>query len=140
MEVELARGLVPRPVRVLLVGEHHVARLLLGLLVAPDIEVAIGRVAALARGLEPRVPVGRVVHDEVGDDAEAAVARRAHELREVPEGTEPRIDAVEVDDVVAVVAVGRGVERHQPHAADADAAEVVEALREPGQVAAAVAV
>ena len=52
--------------------------------------------------------VGGVVHDEVDDHPDAAVARRAHELDEVAEGAEPGVDAVEVGDVVAVVATGVG--------------------------------
>ena len=46
----------------------------------------------------------------------------------------------EVDDVVAVVAVRRRVERHQPQAGGAEAREVVDALDQAGEVAAAVAV
>ena len=53
---------------------------------------------------------------------------------------EPPVDAVEVDDVVAVVAVGRGVERHEPQARHAQLGQVVDALGQPRQVAAPVAV
>ncbi len=74
VQVVLAGLLVPRPVGVLLVGEDDVAGLLLGLLVAPHVEVAVGRVAVGARGLEPRVLVGGVVDDEVGDHPDPAVA------------------------------------------------------------------
>jgi hypothetical protein len=49
-----------------------------------------------------------VVDDEVGDDADPAVARRAHELDHVPERPEPRVHRVEVGDVVAVVPLGDG--------------------------------
>ena len=73
--------------------------------------------------------VGGVVDHEVGDHPDAAVARGAHELDEVAERAEPRVDGVVVGDVVAVVAVGRGVERHQPEAGDAEPGEVVDALR-----------
>ena len=109
-------------------------------LVAPEVEVAVRRVRRRARGLEPRVLVGRVVHDEVRDHADAAVAAGAHHLREVAERPERRIDAEEVRDVVAVVAVGRGIERHQPQAADAQPGQVVDPLGQPDQIAAAVAV
>ena len=140
VQIPLARLLVVRPVRVLLVGEDDVARLLLRLVVAPDVEVAIGRVARGPRLLEPRVADRRVVDDQVGDDPDAAVLRGAHHLGEVAERAELRVHGVEVDDVVAVVALGRGVERHEPDAGDADPREVVDALDEPRQVAAAVAV
>ena len=140
VQVELAGRLVPRPVGVLLVGEDDVAGLLRRLLVRPHVEVAVRRVLVGARGLEPRVLVGGVVHHQVGDHPDAAVARRAHELDEVAVGAEPRVDAVEVGDVVAVVLARRGVERHQPQARDAEAAEIVDPLGQAGQVADAVGV
>ena len=140
VQVVLARLVVPRPVGALLVGEHDVPRLLLGLLVHPDVEVAVRRVAVGACGLEPRVLVGGVVHHQVGDHADAAVARRAQHLGEVAVGAELGVDAVEVADVVAVVATGGGMERHEPQARDADAGQVVEPVGEALQVAATVAV
>ena len=140
VQVVLARLVVPRPVRALVVGEHDVPRLLLGLLVHPDVEVAVRRVAVGACGLEPRMLVGRVVHHEVGDHADAPVARRAQHLGEVAVGAELGMDAVEVADVVAVVATGGGMERHEPQARDADAGEVVEPVGQALQVAATVAV
>ena len=141
VQVVLAGLLVPGPVGVLLVGEDDVAGLLRRLLVGPDVEVAVGRVGVRARRLEPRVLVGGVVHHEVGDHADAAVARGADHLHEVAVGPQPRVDAVEVDDVVAVVAVARRrIERHEPQAADAEPRQVVDPLGQPGQVAAAVAV
>ena len=86
------------------------------------------------------MPVGGVVHDQVDDDPDAAVAGGAEHLDELAVAAEPRIDAVEVGDVVAVVAVGRREERHQPEARDAEVGEVVDAPREPGEVADPVAV
>ena len=61
-----------------------------------------------ARGLEPRVLVRGVVDDQVDDDADAELSRLVHELDEVAERAEARVDAVVVGDVVAVVAVGDG--------------------------------
>ena len=69
---------------------------LLGGLVAPDVVGAIGRAGIGARRLEPRVLVGGVVDDEVDDHLDAAVVRGAHELDEVAEVAEPRVDAVVV--------------------------------------------
>ena len=139
VQVPAPGPLVIGPVRVLLVREDHVAGLLLGLLVLPDVEVVEGRVA-VARRLEPRVGARRVVGHEVGDHAEPAVARRAHEVDEVAVGPEPAVDAVEVGDVVAVVALARGVEGHEPEATRAEAGEVVDALGQALEVADAVAV
>ena len=139
VQVVLPGLLVELPDAVLLVGEDDL--LLLGRrLVAPDVEVAVGRVLALAGALEPRVLVAGVVDDEVGDDPHAAVLRGADDLDEVAEAAEPPVDAVEVDDVVAVVAVGRRVDGHQPQARHAQRRQVVEPLRQALQVAGAVAV
>jgi hypothetical protein len=140
VQVPAARLAVVGPVGLLLVGEDDVARLLLRLLVRPHVERVERVVRAFARRLEPRVLVGRVVGHEVRDDAQPAVARGADQLDEVAVGPEPRVDAVEVGDVVAVVALARGVERHQPQAAHADPGEVVDPLAQAGEVAVAVAV
>ena len=73
-----ARDRIPRPVRRLEVLEDD-ARLPVALGgVAPDVEVAFDRPGrGAARALEPRVLVGRVVEDQLGDDAEAARVRLA---------------------------------------------------------------
>ena len=69
-----------------------------------------------------------------------AVVGGPDELDEVAVRAEPAVDAVQVGDVVAVVAVGRRVEGHQPQAGDAELGEVVDALGQAGEVADAVAV
>jgi hypothetical protein len=86
------------------------------------------------------VLVRGVVDHEVGDHPHPAVARGADELDEVPERAQPRVDAVEVGDVVAVVLVRGGEERHQPDAGDAEAVQVIDLLDQPAEVAAAVTV
>ena len=121
-------------------GKTTSPRLLLGLLVAPHVEVVEGRVRLAASVLEPRVLVGRVVHDEVGDHPDAGLPRRAHHVEQVAVRAEPGIDAVEVGDVVAVVALARGHERHEPDAVDAQPREVVDAVAQAREVPAPVAV
>ena len=108
VQVPLAGRLVPGPVRVLLVGEDHVAGALARLLVAPHVPVVEGGVARGAGAAEPRVVDRGVVDDQVGDDPDSPVAGGADHLGEVAERAEARVDGVEVEDVVAVVAVGRG--------------------------------
>jgi hypothetical protein len=49
-----------------------------------------------------------VVDDQVRDHANPAVASGADELDELPERAQPRVDTVEVGDVVAVVPVRGG--------------------------------
>ena len=70
--------------------------------------------------------VGGVVDDQVDDHTQPAVGGRAHELNEVPERAQPLVDSVVVRDVVAVVAVGRRVEGHQPQARHPQAGQIVD--------------
>ena len=140
MEEPLPGLLVEGPDAVLGVREHDRGLRRARRPVAPDVEVAEPVVGRGPRLAEPRVLVGRVVHDHVDDHAHAAVLRRPDQRDEVSERAEPRIDAVVVGDVVAVVAVRGGLERHQPQAADPDPRQVVDALRQAADVADAVAV
>ncbi len=73
--VELPAHRVERPVRLLGVDEDdsRVRVLLAG--VAPHVVVAVRAVRISPRLLEPFVRVGRVVHDEIGDDAYASAVR-----------------------------------------------------------------
>jgi len=140
VEVPLAGLLVVGPDAVLLVREDD---LVLGVrrgVGAPNVVVAVGVVLAAARLQEPRVLVGRVVDDQVRDDADAAVARRSHQLDEVAVGPQPGVDAERVGHVVAVVPAGGRVERHQPQAGDAELGQVVDLVGQPGEVPDPVAV
>lgn len=131
--------LVVLPDRIFLAREDHV-RCIGGSLIGPDVEVAVGRGAAAAGGDEPRMPVGGVVDDEVDDHADAAIPRHPDDLHEIAVGPQPRVDAVEVADVVPVVAVGGRVNRHQPQARDAEVGEIVDALGQTLEVTDAVPV
>ena len=131
---------VPGPVRRLGVDEDD-PRVLVELVgVGPDVEVAVGTLRVLAAGLEPRVLVGGVVHDEVDDHPDAARVRRVEEVVEVLDGADLGEDVGVVGDVVAAVAQGRGEERRDPQAVDAEPLEVVELLDQALEVADAVAV
>ena len=101
----------------------------------PHVEVAVRAVGVRARGLEPRVRVGGVVHDQVGDDPDPAGVRGRHQLAELRHGAELREHGVVVADVVPAVAQRRGVERRQPEAVDAEPLDVVELVDEAGEVA-----
>ena len=127
------------PNAVLLVGEDDVLRARLGLGRAPHVVVAVRVVLAATGGLEPRVSVRRVVHDEVDDDPDAAGPSGAHELDEVAVGPETGVDTEEVRDVVAVVLAGGRIEGHEPEARHAEVVEVLDALGHAADVAGAVA-
>jgi len=81
-----------------------------------------------------------VVHDEVRDDAHAALVRLLHELTEVVDRPVVRVDGEEVRDVVAAVAERRLVHRQQPQAVHAEPLEVVELVDQAAEVAGAVVV
>ena len=127
--------LVPRPVRRLGVGEDDPRLFVLLVRVRPDVPVALGVVRARARLLEPRVVARRVVHDEVGDDAQPALVRGLDELADVLDRPVVGMDVVVVGDVVAAVAQRRLVHRQQPDAVDAEPLQVVELLDQPAEVA-----
>ena len=138
--VVLAADLVVGPVGPLGVDEDDPGVGVLVVGVGPDVEVAERAVRVAAGGLEPRVLVAGVVHDQVGDDPDAALVRLLDQLDEVADGAELGQDRGEVGDVVAAVLQRRGVDRQQPDAVDAQPLEVVEALDEAADVAGAVVV
>ena len=97
-------GVVPAPVRLLGVGEDDPDALVLLVRLAPDVELAFGGTGWRApRGLEPRMLIGGVVDDQLGDDADAAAVRLLDEPIEVGERAVARMDVLVVRDVVAVV-------------------------------------
>jgi hypothetical protein len=81
-----------------------------------------------------------VIQHEIDDHANAALLRLVRELDEIPQCAEARIDGVVIADVVAVVAPGRALERHQPDARDPESGEVIEPSDEPLEVPDAVTV
>ena len=137
--VLLADG-VEGPVGGFGVDEDDAGVLVLLVVVGPDVVVAVGAVGVGAGLLEPRVLVAGVVHDEVDDDAHAALVGGVDELDEVGEVAELGQDGGVVGDVVAAVAQ-RGLEEgRQPQAVDAQPLQVVEFGGQALEVADAVAV
>ena len=84
--------------------------------------------------------VAGVVHDQVGDDADAALVGLLHQLDGVGQVAVLGQDGPEVADVVAAVAQRRLVEGQQPQAVDAEPLQVVQLGGDPRQVAGAVVV
>jgi hypothetical protein len=113
--------LVVRPGGLLHAGKHHALMGVSRLLVGPDVPVAIRRILVGTGRLEPRVLIGGVVDHEVDDHPYAALLAAMGEFDEIAERAVARIDAVIIRNVVAVVAAGRGLERHQPDRCDAEA-------------------
>ncbi len=140
MPVVLLAGVVPRPVRALHVGEDDAGVRPLLVVVVPHVPVGLGVVARRARLDEPRVLVAGVVHDEVGDDPDAAPVGVLQEADQVADRPVVGMDVEEVADVVAAVAEGRRVEGQHPDAVDAQPLHVVELLAQAAQVPGAVVV
>src|SRR5690554_959916 len=82
----------------------------------------------------------RVVQNEVKHDAYSASVGGRGEITEVVEGSEARIDAQVLCDVVAVVFAVTRVERQKPQARDPEVRQVVELLDQARQVTEPVAV
>ncbi len=132
---------VPGPVRRFRVEEDDPCLGELGVGIAPDVEVARhGAGSRLARLLEPRVLVGGVVDDELGDHPQAPPVRLGDEGAQIPHLPVGRVDRPVVGDIVAVIAQRRGIEGQQPERRDAELLDVVQALHQPGEVADAVIV
>ena len=89
MEVPALDVVVPRPHARFCVREHDVDRLPPRAFRPPNVEVE--RRFAVARRAKARCS-SDVVDDQLGYDAQAAVARRAHEVDEVAQRPQSRID------------------------------------------------
>ena len=126
VQVVLAGGLVPLPDRALERCLPVVRRRTVRLRFGPQVVVVIGVVAAAARLAEPLVLVRAVVDHQVHHEPDAARVHGGEHLLEVGHAAELRHDGAVVTDVVAVVVVGRGVDRRQPDHLDAELLQVVQ--------------
>ncbi len=107
--------------------------------IGPDVPVLF-RACGVEAGLEPGMLVGGVAEHFVEDDFEAAIVRGLQQCLEIGKRAVVGVHAVIVADVVAPVAVGRGMDRRQPDRIDAEALNIVELGQQAGEIAMAVAV
>ena len=132
---------VPAPVRRLEILKDDPRFLVLLRRVAPHVPVAPARAGRrAARALKPLVLVGRVVHHQLGDDAQLAAMGFVQKRSEIVERAVLRIHVRVIGDVVAVVLERRRKERQQPNRRDAQVLDVIEPLGQAAEVADAVAV
>ena len=118
---------IPGPVGFLGVGKNDARAGIFLIGVAPHVEVALGRtLRGQAGALEPGMLVGGVIDDQLNHHLQAAVMRLGQELPEVLHGAVVGVHAEVVGDIVAVIAQGRGEERKQPQASNAQVLQVVE--------------
>ncbi len=138
--VRLGHG-VPGPVGLLGVDEDDPRLLVPPGVVAPDVELALGRPRRREpRSLEPLVLIGGVIDDELDEHAEAALVRRREEALEIVDRAVARMDRGVIGDVVAVVAQRGREAGQQPQAGDPEPLQVVELLDQAREVADAVVV
>ena len=132
---------IPAPVRRLEILEDDPRFLVLFRRIAPHVPIAPPRAGRGTAGtLKPLVLVGRVIHHQLGDDAQFAAMRFVEKRAEVIQRAVLRIDVGVVGDVVAVVLQRRGKKRQQPDRRDAQVLDVIEPLGEAAKIADAVAV
>jgi hypothetical protein len=81
-----------------------------------------------------------VIHDQVGDHADAALVGALEQARHILDRPVVGVDRLEVGDVVPAVPERRRVHRQEPDAVDAEPLQVVELLGQPAQVTAPVVV
>src|SRR5262245_27409501 len=132
--------LVVAPSRLLHARKYHAVVGARRLLLRPNVPIAVLRTGILARLLEPSVLVRRVVDNKVDEHPYAALLRAVGEFDKISDRAVARIDAVIIGHVVAVIAMGRDLERHQPDGRDAETVQVVEAAHQSLEIADAVCV
>ena len=140
MPVVLPPFLVPFPVGLLGVEKDDagVGVLLIG--VGPHVEISEWAIRIAAGGLEPRVGVRGVVHDEVDDDAQTTVMGSIEECLEVLDRSQFLANPSVITDVVPTIAQWGVVERREPQAVHAEPLQVVQFGLQPLEVANAVAI
>jgi hypothetical protein len=66
-----------------------------------------------------------MVHDEIDENSNPPLLGAVRELDEVAQRAVTRIHIVVVGDVIAIIAPGRSLERHQPYRGDAEPGQIV---------------
>src|SRR5262249_40002108 len=103
---------IPRPVGFFRIGEDDAGALILLVGAAPDVPVAgIAGGLAAPRPLEPRMLVGGMIDDQLGDHAKPAALRLDDEAAKILHRPEIGIDAAVIGNVEAVIAARTGIER-----------------------------
>src|SRR5579859_4571899 len=108
--------------------------------IAPDVPIAFGVRAILARFPEPRMLVGGVVRNEIQDDLDMLAVRLLNEVIEIRECAEEGVDVDVVADVVSEIHHRRWEDWRNPDGVHAEPLEVVQFLRNARDVAGPVGV
>ena len=84
--------------------------------------------------------IGRVVQDEVGDDADIALLGLRNQAVEIGHRAVLRVDSPVVRNVIPEIDLWRGIERRDPDGVDAEFLEIIQMLGDAIQVADSVSV
>ena len=84
--------------------------------------------------------IGGVIQHQVHDDADVARMRRFDQVFELVQRPIGFIHAVIVGNVIAIVAQGRRVDRHDPNTIHAEGLQIIELFSQPAQIAASIAI
>src|ERR1700733_15526555 len=90
------------PCRFLHTREHHPLMGIGGLLVRPDVPIAIRRILRGSRLAKPRMGIGGVIDDEIDDHANAALPAAMGEFDKVAKRAVARVQAVKIRYVVDI--------------------------------------
>ncbi len=132
---EAAPQLLRAPVELRQARHSQPARVGGLLVVQPQIERALRRLRVAVGRLEPFVRIAGVVRRQIADDPDAPGVRRLDQRDERLVAPEQRVDVVEGERVVAVVAAG-GEDGRQVQQVHAERAQVIQVLFDAREVAA----
>ena len=135
------RLLVPLPVGTLGIGEDAACAAVFGIVVAPDVVVALnGTRRSMARGLEPGMLVRGVVDYQFGDYAQPPAMGLIDEAVEVRHVTDGRMHVMVIGDIIAVIEPRGRIEREEPERGHTQLLQIVELGDQAGKIADAITV
>ena len=88
--------------------------------------IPVGRIGVSERRLEPRVLIGCVVRHEIHHDADVPRLCLRDEAVEIRKRAVFRVDGIIIRNIIAIVPVGRGVDRREPNEVDPKFVQIIE--------------
>ena len=92
----------------------------------PVIVVPVGALSGAAAGLEPGVVIGAMVYNQVHKDLEPPLVGSFQHLFENIQVAKIRVDIHVIGYIIAVVSVGRRVQRRKPYSIHAETFDIVQ--------------
>src|SRR5262245_110936 len=101
MVVVLLRPFIPRPCTAAEIAHPIVGRFAIGFAVTPDVPVALRTRSSPTACNEPRMPVGRVIGNQIKDDLDCPSMRLTKEAVDIVQVAEEWVNGAVVHYVVA---------------------------------------